>query len=282
MLYKPILEKYLSEEIKKISPLSGGDINEVFKIETTANRFVVKINREKDFPKMLQKESVGLKLLAGAGVKTPKTIVCFTGSGHQFLVLEFIEEETGKNTFWKNFAKDLAALHQNTNTFFGLEYDNYIGSLKQINRPKTTWESFFIENRMVPLMEMAFNAHLLNRDHVKAFENFFLRIGNLLPKEKPSLIHGDLWSGNLMCGKGQIPYLIDPAIYYGNRETDIAMTQMFGGFNDEYLRFYNELFPLEKGWKERISIHNLYPNLVHLNLFGRSYLYGIERVINRF
>jgi len=135
---------------------------------------------------------------------------------------------------------------------------------------------------MIPLMEMAFNVHLLNKNHVKAFENFFLRIGDLFPKEKPSLIHGDLWSGNLMCGKGQIPYLIDPAIYYGNREIDIAMTQMFGGFNDEYLRFYNELFPLEKGWKERISIHNLYPNLVHLNLFGRSYLYGIERVINRF
>ncbi len=282
MIYKEILEKYLTEKIQRIIPLSGGDINEVFKIETLSKDFVVKINREKDFPKMLQKESKALKLLTKAGVKTPQPIAHFTEAGHQFLILEFIEEESLKHSFWEKFAAELAELHQNTHLYFGLEYDNYIGSLKQINTPKNSWDHFFIVNRITPLMKMAFDEHRLNSHHLRSFENFFLRLPELLPQEKPALIHGDLWSGNMMCGKGQTPYLIDPAVYYGNREMDIAMTQMFGGFNRKYLHYYNQFLPLEKGWEERISIHNLYPNLVHLNLFGRSYLSGIENVIDKF
>jgi len=280
--HKSLLEKKLKSKVLSIKSISGGDINDVYKIETLSHRFVVKINKVADFPEMLQKESEGLKLLAQSNVKVPITKTCFTQSDHQFLILEFIEEESIKRPFWKNFAADLAELHQNTHVFFGLEYNNYIGSLKQINHPKTTWDIFFIENRIIPLMEMAFDNSLLSQSHLKAFKNFFYHLPQLLPREKPSLLHGDLWSGNIMCGKGQIPYLIDPAVYYGNREMDIAMTQMFGGFNSEYLHFYNEFFPLEKGWEERISIHNLYPNLVHLNLFGRSYLSGIESVLKKF
>ncbi|RUA12142.1 MAG: hypothetical protein DSY82_02065 [Flavobacteriia bacterium] len=282
MIYKEILEKQLKEKIQRIIPLGGGDINEVFKIETLSKHFVVKINREEDFPEMLQKESKGLKLLARSGVRIPQPIANFTEAGYQFLILEFIEEESIKHSFWEKFAADLAKLHQNTHLLFGLEYDNYIGSLKQINTQKTTWDHFFIENRITPLMKMAFDEHLLDSAHIRSFEKFFLRLPELLPKEKPALIHGDLWSGNMMCGNGQTPFLIDPAVYYGNREMDIAMTQMFGGFNRNYLHFYNQFFPLEKGWEERISIHNLYPNLVHLNLFGKSYLGGIERVIDKF
>jgi len=283
MIYKKILEKQLKEKIQRIIPLGGGDINEVFKIETLSKYFVVKINREEDFPEMLQKESKGLKLLARSGVRIPQPIADFTEAGYQFLILEFIEEESIKHSFWEKFAADLAKLHQNTHLLFGLEYDNYIGSLKQVNAQKTTWDHFFIENRITPLMKMAFDEHLLDSVHIRSFEKFFLRLPELLPKEKPALIHGDLWSGNVMCGSGQTPFLIDhPAVYYGNREMDIAMTQMFGGFNRKYLHFYNQFFPLEKGWEERISIHNLYPNLVHLNLFGKSYLGGIERVIDKF
>jgi len=142
--------------------------------------------------------------------------------------------------------------------------------------------NFFVENRIKPLVKRAFDRGLLQVKHDKLFENLFFRLNEILPNEKPSLIHGDLWSGNLMNKHGQLPVFIDPAVYFGNREMDIAMTQMFGGFNEVYLHFYKEIFPMEQDWGKRIEIHNLYPSLVHLNLFGQSYLGGIERVINKF
>ena len=123
--------------------------------------------------------------------------------------------------------------------------DNYIGSLKQLNDQKTSWEEFFITQRLKPLL-------------------------------------GDLWSGNMLCTLNQESVFIDPAVYYGHREVDIAMTKMFGGFDPAYLDQYNEICPMEKGWEERISIHNLYPNLVHLVLFGKSYLSGIENILQRY
>ncbi len=131
-------------------------------------------------------------------------------------------------------------------------------------------------------MKQAFDKNRLDRNHLNHFENLYTRLDKVLPKENPSLVHGDLWGGNLMKGKDQIPVFIDPAVYFGHREMDIAMTQMFGGFDNLYLDHYNEIFPLENGWEKRIAIHNLYPNLVHLILFGSSYLNGIERVIRRF
>ncbi len=282
MFFKEILEIKLHAKIKKLIPLGGGDINDVYQITTGTDRFVVKINKKDRFPEMFKKESKGLQLLADGGVKTPGMVSRFTDLEYQFLILKYIEEEKSGTLFWKKFAEDLAKLHRNHNEFFGLDYNNYIGSLKQINTFKKSWGLFFIENRIIPLMGKAFDDHLLDSGDLKAFKRFFKRMDELIPSEQPALIHGDLWSGNLMCRTGQIPYFIDPAVYFGHREMDIAMTQMFGGFDRSYLLYYNDIFPMENGWQERIPIHNLYPNLVHLNLFGRSYLQGIRRVIKRF
>jgi fructosamine-3-kinase len=282
MPIKEIIEARLSQHIVKISQLQGGDINDVYDIQTPDNRYVVKLNDKYSFPKMFEKEANGLNKLAKNGAYTPQVIDLFDHEEDQFLVLAYIEPERPAGNFWKHFGQALSTLHNSKFQHFGLEEDNYIGSLCQINKYKDTWEAFFIENRIQPLVRMAFDQQLLDRRHLKYFDVFSAAFEMLVPKEKPSLIHGDLWSGNLLCGLGQTPVFIDPAIYYGHREMDIAMTAMFGGFDKTFLDFYNDIMPLENGWEQRLSLHNLYPNLVHLVLFGKSYLGGIERIIKKF
>ena len=279
---KEILQEHLSENIKSISSIAGGDINDVYKIITNQNSYVLKLNQKELFPYMFKKEKQGLEILAKTGIKTPDVILTFSTQNHQYLLLEFIEEAPVTQLFWKNFAEDLVKMHQTTTKYFGLDHHNYIGSLHQDNFKKNTWEIFFIENRIKPLVKKAFDLNKLDKSHLKSFVHLYNQLNEIIPKENPSLVHGDLWGGNLMKGQDQTPVFIDPAVYFGHREMDIAMTQMFGGFDSSYLDYYNEIFPMENGWKERIAIHNLYPNLVHLILFGRSYLGEIERVINQF
>jgi len=282
MIVKKIIEERLSTEIESIVPLSGGDINEVYKINCTLGKFVIKHNSCQRFPKMFYMEANGLNMLQEGGLKTPNVIDHFEHKDDQFLILEFIKEEKAENNFWIEFANNLSALHRKSNDFFGLDQNNYIGSLDQENDQMPAWEEFFISKRLKPLIKIAFDKGLMTRQHLLDFDHFYTVFPELLPIESPSLLHGDLWSGNLLCGAGQQAVFIDPAVYYGHREVDIAMTRMFGGFDPDFLDHYHNCFPLEKGWEERISIHNLYPHLVHLVLFGKSYLNGIEKVIQRY
>jgi len=209
VFHKHIIENKLAQKIVHFSALSGGDINQVFKIKTNNNTFVVKINIESLFPQMFEKESFGLNLLEKTGIKTPKVIVEFAKDKMQYLLLEYIEVEKKTSQFWTNFATDLAKLHKTQNDFIGLETDNYIGSLVQKNTKKTNWEDFFIENRISPLVKRGFDKGLLQSHHVQGFENLYTKLTEIIPKEKPSLLHGDLWSGNLMTGKNQCPVFID-------------------------------------------------------------------------
>ena len=282
MFVKSIIEERLSTDVLSISKLSGGDINQVFKITCLQGTYVVKYNSLLKFPGMFSKEANGLRMLQKGGIKTPSVIDHFEQMDDQFLVLEYVEQENYEVNFWVNFANDLAVLHQKSHVSFGLDEQNFIGSLPQLNEQKSNWEEFFVLNRLKPLVKMAFDQKLLTKNHLDDFDSFYLVLPELLPTEPPSLLHGDLWSGNLLCGAEQQAVFIDPAVYYGHREVDIAMTRMFGGFDPVYLDHYHERFPLEKGWEERIPIHNLYPNLVHLILFGKSYLSGIERVVQKY
>ena len=281
MIVRKIIEQRLSITILSSSKLSGGDINEVYFLKTSKGNFVVKLNEKDAFQEMLSKEAKGLELLRKGNVITPAVIDVFEQDDLQLIILEHIESETPTKEFWSRFAEDLAKLHRRHNANFGLDHNNFIGSLHQDNKMLPTWESFFVEKRLMPLIKMAFDKGLMNKGHLGKFKDLFKALRDMIPTEKPSLLHGDLWSGNLLCGRGQLPVFIDPAVYYGHREVDIAMTKMFGGFDPLFLSHYHELFPLEKGWEERIEIHNLYPNLVHLNLFGKSYLGGIERVLKK-
>ena len=281
MIVKRIIEQRLSTNILSNSKLTGGDINEVYAINTSKGNYVVKINDKNKFPNMLHKEAQGLELLRNGRVESPIIVDQFESDDLQLLILNYINQEAPGKKFWIRFAEDLSRLHQNSFANFGLEHSNYIGSLDQENKVMSSWEKFFIENRLKPLIKKGFDKGLLHKGHLLKFETLFKVLQDLIPSEKPSLLHGDLWSGNLLCGIGQVPIFIDPAVYYGHREVDIAMTKMFGGFDPIFLSQYNEIYPLIKGWEKRLEIHNLYPSLVHLNLFGKSYLAGIESVLEK-
>ena len=197
-------------------------------------------------------------------------------------MLEWIE--TGKQTskFWQNFAAQLVSLHQQKNEQFGLDYSNFMGQLPQKNTYFDTFSDFYIENRLKPQVKLALDSNKLELKHVKQFEGLYKQIPEIFPLEKPAAIHGDLWNGNFMCSKNEKAVFIDPATYYGHRESDIAMTQLFGGFSEEFYKAYHELHPLEPCFNLRNNFYHLYPLLIHLNIFGSSYLESIENIITEF
>lgn len=281
---KRVLEEQdLSTSIRNVLALSGGCINNCYKIETNTQPYFLKINEAKRFPDMFKKEANSLQILKETNtIKTPIVIAQFEDTNHQYLILEWIESSKANSHFWKHFAEDLAQLHQQSADLFGLAFDNYIGSLKQVNTPANDWPDFYIQQRIEPQVQLAFNNQRISQKDVRQFEQFYKAVSSIFPNEKPALIHGDLWSGNFSCNLNQKAVLIDPAIYYAHREMEIAFTQLFGGFHPSFYEVYDEIYPLEKQFDERISIYNLYALLVHLNLSGGGYYDQVMDVVNRF
>ena len=263
--------------------IAGGCINNGGTIQTPAGSFFVKWNSAQHFPKMFDTESLGLSLLRSSNaIRVPRVIATDETDGIQFIILEFIRTERKTNTFWSDFGHQLAALHQNTNARFGLDHDNYIGSLRQPNKPNASWVDFFIEQRLSYQLMIAEKAGLTSHELRKKFDALFKRLPELFPTEQPSLIHGDLWSGNLIADEFGKPCLIDPAVYFGNKEIEMAYTELFGGFESDFYSAYYEIIPKQSGFKERAEIYNLYPLLVHTNLFGQTYLSQVEAILSRF
>ena len=259
--------------IKKISSVNGGCINNTSKIITTHGTFFLKWNLHCD-EKLFALEKKGLKLLSSCkSIYIPKVIS--QNSNH--LLMEYLESDNYTNKLWEKFGRSIANLHQISNECFGLEYNNYIGSLIQENDKKEKWIDFFINKRIIPQLKLGD----FNTDTLRKFDKLFINIETILHEESPSLLHGDLWNGNFLFNKERI-VLFDPAVYFGNREMDIAMTKLFGGFNNRFYNAYNEVFPLKRGWQERIDIYNLYPLLVHVNLFGGSYYSQLKNIVKRF
>lgn len=273
-------EQLFSETPSKISKLSGGDINDVYEVVVPRGEYVVKVNEDEKFPGMLAQEAVGIATLAmSMSVLTPNVFECGAIDAKQFLILEKIWTLDAVDKTWTHFGRDLAKMHQSTSENFGFESDNYIGSLVQKNDQKKTWTEFLITQRLQLMVELAVNQGDVNYVEAKIFDSLFLKLDELIPQEKPALLHGDLWSGNFLVGPIQEAVLIDPAVYYGHREMDLAMMSLFGGFSPKVLDAYHELYPLESGWQDRIELNQLYPLLVHLNLFGRSYWDRIKKIV---
>jgi fructosamine-3-kinase len=254
------------------SSIVGGCINNAIKINTNKGDFFVKWNTNSK-ANMFQTEYNGLKVLKDTNTIRIPNVLCFDDD---FLILEFIPPSNPNNAFWEVFGQKLALMHKQTHSKFGLDFDNYIGSLYQDNTQNKNWTEFFIQNRLQAQLSIGnFSGTLLSD-----FDKLFQKLPNLFPNEKPALLHGDLWSGNFLAKNGDTPMLIDPAIYYGNREMDIAMSKLFGGFNSDFYFAYNESHPLENGWEERIQICNLYPLLVHVNLFGGAYINQVKNILS--
>lgn len=232
---------------------------------------------------MFSAEAKGLALLkSAAALRTPEVILLGVAGAHQFLLMEYVEPGERCETYWDDFAIGLAKLHQQSADLFGLDHNNYIGSLPQRNDLSNSWVQFFIEQRLKRQLQTGIDGGRIDRVLVGKFESLFEKLPSLLPEEPPSLLHGDLWGGNVMTSPAGDPVLIDPAVYYGHREVDLAMTQLFGGFDSDFLMRYSEALPLMPGYKERLRLYNLYPLLVHVNLFGGGYKAQLEQVLKDF
>lgn len=271
------------DEIGEYVELSGGSINHAARIWVNDKLVFVKWNDHSLYPAMFEKEADGLALLASCNVARIPEVIGVTHVDKQaFLFLEFIQAGKPTSLSFEMMGQQLALIHQHKQERYGLHGNNFIGSLQQSNEPKNDWVEFFIWNRLQPLIDLAFQTYLLTDEHVTLFNRLFGKLESLIPNEPPSLLHGDLWSGNVFVDHSGQPVFIDPAVYYGNREMDLAMTKLFGGFPPNFYKAYNESFPLQHGWMERTEIHNLYPLLVHLNLFGKGYLPDILQTLRRF
>lgn len=262
--------------------LNGGCINTVVKVTTEQTVFCVKINESNSVDRY-EKERNGLDLLRQTKtVRIPELLGVGSLDGKAFFVMEYINTSFENQTYWEKLGQQIAALHQHTAPRFGLSEDNFIGDLPQYNDFYADGIKFFIEKRLKVQAGLAFYNGKLSEKTLRKLDKLYEILPQILPNEKPALLHGDLWSGNILVGQHQTPFLIDPAVYYGLREAEIAFTRLFGGFELPFYNAYNETFALEPQFEERVPIYNLYPLLVHVNLFGSGYLSSVENIINRF
>ncbi|MGE0587250.1 MAG: fructosamine kinase family protein [Cyclobacteriaceae bacterium] len=282
---KDQLGKALSSKVTLLdfSFVSGGCINHGGKLSTSSGDYFLKWNSAEKFPGMFVAEGKGLSILQSTqSVSVPDVILVIEEADYQCIVLEWISSARQTVQYWDRLGKQLASLHQHNAETFGLEHNNYIGSLPQSNRQMTDWIEFFRDERISPLTKKLVDSGQADFEFSQQVEKVLRKLHEIFPKEKPSLIHGDLWSGNIMTDTDGHPVVIDPAVYYGHREMELAFTQLFGGFSDRFYYSYDEAFPLAPGFENRAELYNLYPILVHANLFGGSYLMTAKRIIKHF
>ena len=265
----------------KVQYIGGGCISNTVKLSTKHNSYFLKW-KQGSFD-MFEKERLGLWLIKKSNsLKVPNTHHVGQLEGKGYLLMEFLDSGNANKKYWERLGNGLAQLHKNTNAYHGLDHDNYIGSLVQHNKMNKTWSDFFINQRLIPQVKLACSKGLIDSSILKLFDTLYLQIHHLIPKEKPALLHGDLWTGNIHCGSNGEPDLLDPAVYYGHREAELSFTKLFGGFNESFYQSYDNSFPLIQGFEERIDLFNLYPLLVHLNLFGSSYLSSILGTLKKY
>lgn len=279
---KAFAQSILKQDLVSAVPVHGGDINTCYRLHTTAGVYFLKLNDAAKFPRMFAKEAAGLNALRNKGkIATPQILQHGHWQQQQFLLLQWIESAAPPKNFWQSFGHALANMHKQSAEYFGWEDDNYIGSLIQTNAKKNNWHHFFVECRVLPMLQRLADAGKFTLQEYKNATECCNRLSAVFPDEPPALLHGDLWSGNFMCGPGGHAIVYDPAVYYGHREMDIGMTKLFGGFHTDFYGAYQEIYPLEAGWERRLPLLQLYPVLVHAVLFGGSYVGRAKEIMKR-
>lgn len=279
------IQQALDQAIKSDQQVSGGSINQAAKITLSDGRkCFLKWHQTAD-PAMFEKEEKGLNLLASAetGLRVPDVFA--TGQTEDnvgYLVQEFITEGRANPDSATNFGRNLALLHQHHKTQFGLDHENFIGRLPQSNNWHENWIDFFVEERMQPQLQMATDAGKLGNYTISHFESMYKQLPEILPEQAPSLLHGDLWGGNYFYDEAGNATIYDPAVYYGHREIELAFTHLFGGFSGDFYRAYKDAYPLEPEFNSRKDLYNLYPLLVHANMFGGHYAQQVKSIVKRF
>ena len=284
-LNEAIKELYGSDRIiRSQTAVSGGDINEAKALTLDdETKVFVKSNHSRSALDNFRAEAEGLEAISFTGaIGVPGVLGLGQDAGVAFLLLEYIDAGKKVKGYWEVFAAELAAMHgYDVGDRYGFPRDNWIGARKQINNMHDSWIEFFRDCRLEPQFAAAdryFSAEDRKRiryliDHLDQY---------LLEPARPSLVHGDLWSGNMVTGNDGKGWLIDPAIYYGHPEADLAMTELFGGFSGIFYEAYKEYGRLEPGYEDRRDLYNLYQLLNHLNMFGGGYLGSVMRIVNRY
>ena len=261
-------------------PVTGGCINSAWVVGDGGRRFFVKTTTAGS-EKMLRAEAAGLELIATTQtVRVPRP--CCLGHDREFcwLVLEFLEFESASPVSQALLGERLAAMHAHSAPSFGLDHDNTIGSTPQPNQPDPDWIIFWRHRRLNHQLGLA-----LDQGYDGRLQLMGVRLAEVLPvlfsdyRPPPSLLHGDLWGGNAAALQGGEPVIFDPAVYYGDREADIAMTELFGGFGPSFYQAYRSVWPMDAGYRVRRKLYNLYHLLNHLNLFGSGYLSRSEELL---
>lgn len=283
--FREVIHQLFDENTQTEVPFSqifGGCIHQAGVFEYKNQRYFIKWNT--NTPLMFEKESKGLHLLKSVGaIHIPQVIGYGTAtSGVDYLCMEYIQKGRKTHQFWEQFGASLAQLHCHSSHTYGLDHDNYIGSLIQSNTPNDYGVDFFIHERLLVQLHLAHERGLIELEMMRRFDVLISKLVDLMPEDHPALLHGDLWSGNVLPRHDGEPVIFDPAVYFGNRESELAFTRLFGGFDQYFYCAYEEVFPLQAGHEDRVDIFNLYPLLVHANLFGVSYLHEIEQILRRF
>jgi fructosamine-3-kinase len=281
---KAALGALLGSEVAADRPVAGGDINRAYEIVLRDGRSLFAKANPRSPRGMFAAEARGLAWLAEAGaLRIPQVVaVADPAAAEQFLVLELVGSGRPAPDFDERLGRGLAALHRHGAPTFGLDHDNFVGSLAQSNTAAPTWPEFYRARRLEPLLRRAADEGLATSRMRQGFERLFRALDELCgPPEPPARLHGDLWGGNLLCDDRGAPCLIDPAVYGGHREIDLAMMRLFGGFGAGVFAAYDEAAPLADGHHERVTLYQLYPLMVHVNLFGGGYVGSVESALDR-
>lgn len=264
--------------IATTNSVSGGCINQGYKVSSQNREYFVKLNDVAQV-EMFAAEALGLKqMYATQTITVPQPICWGTAKNSSYIVLQWLDLGRGDSQNWRLMGHQLAAMHrQGTSQDFGWERNNTIGSTPQVNTWKDNWADFFAEQRIGYQLRLAKRRGGSFPDTNQVIKAVKAKLETRKPQ--PSLVHGDLWSGNAAIGDDGSPIIFDPATYYGDRETDIAMTELFGGFPTAFYHGYNEAWQLDSGYQQRKSIYNLYHVLNHFNLFGGGYGNQARRII---
>jgi fructosamine-3-kinase len=260
--------------------VGGGCINQGYKLTDGSRTYFVKLNQASQIA-MFEAEAAGLRaLITTKTIRAPQPICTGIVEGNGYLILEWIDLGQGDRTDWLEMGRQLAALHQAPGADkFGWERHNTIGSTPQINSWTADWAEFWINHRI------GYQVRLAQRrgGTFPLVDRLLAAIPDLLADHhpQPSLVHGDLWSGNAAIAQTGEPVIFDPATYYGDREVDLAMTELFGGFPDAFYQGYNQVLPLDSGYSRRKILYNLYHILNHFNLFGGSYASQANRMMQQ-
>ncbi len=274
---------HLGVAITGVRPLKGGDISCAYVLETGSALYVCKLAAGPSALDMFQAEKMGLEAIAQTKtLRVPQLFFCGELGDGAGLVMEYISSKTPTGADYERFGHQLGLLHKTSYPAFGWSTENYIGSLKQANKENAHWPVFYLEQRLLPQLNLSCRLGALSENEIPDRNQMFNALRDLLPETTPVLIHGDLWSGNFLIAMDGTPVLIDPASYAGHHEVDLAMTRLFGGFDSHFYGAYEEILPGESGSGERTGLYQLYYLLVHLNLFGRSYHSRVKSLLTRY